>query len=807
MAETVNLVLHPQLQDGETVEAVKEKLITTLNVDQATVDSWYATENPTAILKDVEEATASKYVDAIQKCGAQCNLQPSGQDKSGWSLEQMTKADIKDFFICPSCEHEEHVERGNKIEQCPNCGLVIAKWEEKMREEAEKEKIRRRLLREHRLKGDEQEQLDSKRAELERLRALELEIMKELGIKPPSAFWRLFEQHTALIGFGMAAVIVVSTIVGFKYTDEMLDKAAYEELVAAEPSAEIQGVAPIVASAVELQQNGNQQVLTEMAATTQVMQLGALNQERAKVVEATQQLMKGVQPEQFMAMAGQMSLPPAVAKISPGEIEPARVNLDTVGGITGLQGVSTFNQTELTSMSPPLLEHGHEQILGVLTEKRIITDTLGGPDIVVDAIDEMDGSAIVNLMNSIAKDQEWDQFLLSHVKGYLTDGDTEAAGNLAERIENPVVRIKAFGAIMEEHLVNENASDIKVLKAQVRLDLDKIKDPDTRARAVLELGEGLAEAGSQAEPYESMDRVARMADDASDPLEESFLNARLAVAHMKLGDKDEAKRLLSKSVQVAGRVTDLQERISAFTRIARRYYDVRNNTLAAEILSEAGVIAATRLEFQPRSVAFGEIALAQGYIGDFPGARMSIDNAAEGEAKQQLIAKVAESLIGEGRYYEALAWMETLENETEYSRLELRLSSALFYEGRGPEALNRMEQSAPRMQRIYELSERGLLTSQYARFFARLGRDERAEQLFKEAEAISQQLKGRKGQVNLALVALDRARVFQLGQAKNIIVNELTDSVVKDPVDTEIIATERIIKNLLPESLWETDED
>ncbi|MBT7369705.1 MAG: hypothetical protein HN816_03600, partial [Gammaproteobacteria bacterium] len=214
------------------------------------------------------------------------------------------------------------------------------------------------------------------------------------------------------------------------------------------------------------------------------------------------------------------------------------------------------------------------------------------------------------------------------------------------------------------------------------------------------------------------------------------------------------------------------------------------------------ILVASELEQQERSVAFGEIALAQGYLGDFVGARMSIDNASEGNAKQQLIAKVAESLIGDGRYYEALSWMESLENEVEYSRLELRLSSALYYEGRTREALNRMEQSAPRMQRIYELSERGLLTSQYARFFARLGREARSEELFVEAEKISEQLTGRKAQVNLALVALDRARVFQLHRAKEIIIDELTDSVVKDPIDTEILATERIIKNLLPEDLY-----
>lgn len=807
MSDTVNLVLYPEVQEGESVEEVKEKLQTTLNVDAATVDSWYSTEKPTAILKEVAADTAQKYVDAIMKCGAQCNLQDSGEDRSAWSLEKMTKADLKDLFICPSCEYEEYIDRGGKMEQCPECGLVIAKWEEKMREEAEKEKIRRRLMREHRLKGDEDAARQKKEDELERLRALELEIMKELGIKPPGPLWRLFERHTALMGFGLTAIVVVSTILVFRYVDTQLDDAAYQELVDAAPSAEIQAQAPVVASAVELTKNGNGEVLTEMAAATQAMQLGALNQERQQVVAATQQLMKGVQPEAFMAMAGNIQLPPPVAQLSPGEVQPAAVNLDTIGGVSGLQGLATFAPQDLTAMAPPLLEHGQETILAVLTEKQVITDALNPEaDMVVEAIDEMDGSAIVNLMSEISKDQEWDQFLLSHVQQYVERGQIEEAARLADSIENAVVRIEAIGELMFYHQLNEAPSEVRVLNAQVRTNLEKIKDADARARVILELGERLAAAGSQSEPFESMDRVASMAADAQDPLEESYLNSRLAVAQMKAGDQAAAKRLLNKSVTLAARLPELSRRISAFTKLAQRYYDARNNTLASEILAEASVLAATELPYQARSVAFGEIALARAYMGDVPGARMAIDNAAEGEGKQQLIAKVAESLIGDGRYYEALAWMETLENEVEYSRLELRLSSALYYGGQVRDALNRMEQSAPRMQRIYELSERALLTSQYARFFSRLGQEDRSQEFFKDAEDISFQLQGRKGQVTLAMVALDRARVFQLGRAKAIIVDELTDSVVKDPVDTEIMAIERIAKNLLPEELFAEDD-
>lgn len=549
-----------------------------------------------------------------------------------------------------------------------------------------------------------------------------------------------------------------------------------------------------------MQQQGNEEVITEIADATHDLR-GTGGDARQELMQSAQQMMKGVDPEVFLEVAMKMAPPIGVATLARGEIEPAPVNLDTIGDVSGLQGVSNFSPDQLQAMAPPLLEHGHEKVLSVLTDKQFIKDKLNpeGPDIIVEAIDEMDGSAIVRLLNSMSRDQEWDQYLLSQVKQYVLGADLEAAERLTDRIRNPVIRINGFAVLMEEHLMLEDLSAVKILSSRVKLDLDKIENPDARAKVILELGQRLSGAGNLAEPADSMDRVQRMANDSEDPLEESALVSRLAVAQMNNGDKAQAKRLLRSAQQTAASIPALEDRISAFARLAQRYYDVRNNTLSSEILSEASVLAATRLEHQLRSVAFGEIAIAQAYIGDFAGARESIDNAADGKGKQQLVAKVAEMLLGEGRYYEALSWMETLTDEVEYSRLEIRLSTALFYSDRSREALNRIEQSAPRMQGIYELSERGLLTSQYARFLSRLGKQDRSELLFEEAEAISKELKGRKSQINLGLVALDRARVFQLARAKDIVINELTDTVVRDPIDTEVLATERIIKNLLPE--------
>ena len=195
---------------------------------------------------------------------------------------------------------------------------------------------------------------------------------------------------------------------------------------------------------------------------------------------------------------------------------------------------------------------------------------------------------------------------------------------------------------------------------------------------ILDLGQRMAAVGSSLEPAASMSSVQRMVNDSEEPSEKSALISWFAVAHMNAGDKAQAKRLLRHAQKTAGEVSLLHDRISVFTKLAQRYYDVRNNTLASEILSEVSVLAATKLAHQPRSVAFGKIALAQAYIGDFVGTRESIDNAADGRGKQQLLVKVVEMLLVEQRFYEALSWMESLEDKVEYSRLELRLSSAFF---------------------------------------------------------------------------------------------------------------------------------
>ena len=191
MADTFNLIFFPTTNPGEDEAKVKEKLKQTLKIDDKKINTWYAAGAPAVLLKDVAHDVAACYLQAIKKCGANCNIQPSTGEKDNLSL--VPKKARTDYFVCPSCEYDEGISVGQEVEKCPKCGLVIAKWEEKQVEEREKEEIRRRLLRQARLTDEGDEQFQRQNDELERLRKLEREIMAELGIKPPGALGTFFE--------------------------------------------------------------------------------------------------------------------------------------------------------------------------------------------------------------------------------------------------------------------------------------------------------------------------------------------------------------------------------------------------------------------------------------------------------------------------------------------------------------------------------------------------------------------------------------------------------------------------------------
>jgi tetratricopeptide (TPR) repeat protein len=544
----------------------------------------------------------------------------------------------------------------------------------------------------------------------------------------------------------------------------------------------------------------------EIADITVVMR-GQSSAFREGIVIASQQMMKGVQPEKFVENALLEQLPGTVAKLAQGETTPTKVNTDTFGGVSGLTGVDSFDPVTLAKISPQLLVDGHEKLLDVFSEKRMKTDPSNPElDLIVEALDEMDGSMIVDLMNTLSIDQEWDQFLAGQVNQSLNNQDYEKASDLINRIRNPVAKINSLNEVMSTYLLDGKETETKLLMARVKLELDNLKEPDIKAKMLISIGESLGSMGSKSEPEASFLLVNSMATESVSQHDKASIHARLAVAYMQQGDKGKSRLQFFKATGAAGRIKEHGDRISAFTRIAMRYFDVRNTTLANEILAESEILAATLLEPVERGRIFGEIAIARGYLGDLVGANMAIDNAASGEGRQQLYARLAGMLIGLNRYYEALSIMDSIENDVENVRLEIRIISRFIHSNRQTDAKLRLPGAIRRARRVTELSDQGLFLSQLARLAGRLGDIEQSQSLFGEALTLSNQLQDRKTEVNSGLVALNQARIFQFRQSQNIM-EGVHDIVIKDPVGNEILATRRTVTLLLPEFLPEVVED
>ncbi|MFT5211010.1 MAG: Zn-finger nucleic acid-binding protein [Flavobacterium sp.] len=229
MSETYNLIFFPTIVSG-TEEEVKERLSTKLKVDSAKVNGWFAAGKPTVLMKNVSHDVADKYMEAIRNCGANCNMQPSGA-VSGVFLEP--KPQETEMFVCPSCQYDEELATDISYEQCPKCGLFIDKWEAIRLAEEEKQKIRRRLMREAGFKEEGDDESAQEDDELKRLRELERELMIELGIKPPSRFWNFYASHPVSISAAIATLLVTLTLVSSVFVNQYIEKGEKAELNAA----------------------------------------------------------------------------------------------------------------------------------------------------------------------------------------------------------------------------------------------------------------------------------------------------------------------------------------------------------------------------------------------------------------------------------------------------------------------------------------------------------------------------------------------------------------------------------------------
>ncbi|MFT4713033.1 MAG: tetratricopeptide (TPR) repeat protein/ribosomal protein L37AE/L43A [Candidatus Azotimanducaceae bacterium] len=797
MADTFNLIFFPTTNPGEDEAKVKEKLKQTLKIDDKKINTWYAAGAPTVLLKDVAHDVADRYLQAIKKCGANCNIQPSTGEKDNLSL--VPKKARTDYFVCPSCEYDEEISVGQEVEKCPKCGLVIAKWAEKQIEEREKEEIRRRLLRQARLTDEGDEQFQRQKDELERLRKLEREIMAELGIKPPGKFWTFFEQHPFFVGVTFTLVILVSTVLGMSYFNNMLVAEEQAIVAASEPSADMVEVAPVLAAAVQLKQTGNEVMVEEMAGVSQMMRGGSDSQQA--IVEAAKNMMKGADAATFINNAANTAgLANAYTKVGEMENQSLPVNLETIGGISGLNGVDNFMPDDLEQILPAQMESGHDALVDVLKDRRRVSNPAdpSGPLLLVDRIEKMDASEVVTMMKGLSEDREWDMYLLQGVNGHLRYQDVSKAENLSSRIKDPIVRIKALVAIMVKMSEINSSADLRALMGQMDQVSLGIKDLDVRAGLVQLLGESLTTAGHADQPFQTISRMEKVISEANDAYTRAIYHSRLALLHLAVLDKQAAQKSFKKAERSAAEVSRQVDRLSAFTSIAQHYYDARNTPLANQILREAQRIAATELTTRDRGRVFSKIAIAQSHLGDIEGAMQSVSNAGAGEGRNQLLKLLADVQLDSDNVYSALIFMDALEGTDAFHELQTRLITSLIYQGKERQAKAFLSQAIVQAKNITDASRSGLHLSRYARLYQRVGDDQRAEESFSDATNLSSRLVGRRADVNYAVVSVNQARALMLPASRTTMA-KISETFVRESIESEFMVVQRIVRNLPPE--------
>ncbi len=117
----------------------------------------------------------------------------------------------------------------------------------------------------------------------------------------------------------------------------------------------------------------------------------------------------------------------------------------------------------------------------------------------------------------------------------------------------------------------------------------------------------------------------------------------------------------------------------------------------------------------------------------------------------------------------------------------------MIHTGDDRKAAALISEYSPRPAAIKDASERALILSQFARLHLRLRQPDRADQLFKEALAVSDQMTGRKAAVTRGMIALDQARGLWIAKAKTTM-EQVQETIVSEPISSEIAVTERVIK-------------
>ncbi len=128
--ETYNVILSGEIATGREIGAVRKNLAEILKVSPATLDRLFS-GRPLIIKKDVDQATAQKYVLAFGNAGVLCSMAPS-RDSEGLPAAPLSRPEnetlpdpgAEEEVTCPKCGRLQA-----KASECIGCGIIFDRYQ------------------------------------------------------------------------------------------------------------------------------------------------------------------------------------------------------------------------------------------------------------------------------------------------------------------------------------------------------------------------------------------------------------------------------------------------------------------------------------------------------------------------------------------------------------------------------------------------------------------------------------------------------------------------------------------------------
>lgn len=185
--ELYDLILFGLQEDVTDPRQAIRTLAAALKIDEGFIAEAVQGSSGVVLRRGMPKDIAERYRVALAKAGAVCNIRPASAAAVGLSLAPIEEASAEArAFTCPACGYTQNLqENDEQLLTCPSCGVVPEKYLKLQEEQAERERIKARLLKQNEAQRAQREAEAAERAEQARREALEEEIRKELAL--PSA--------------------------------------------------------------------------------------------------------------------------------------------------------------------------------------------------------------------------------------------------------------------------------------------------------------------------------------------------------------------------------------------------------------------------------------------------------------------------------------------------------------------------------------------------------------------------------------------------------------------------------------------